>query len=423
MRRAGVFLVLLAQAACSRRDGGHDEPLPLLRVSTYRGLEPMGPTVTDSTTRHLMNLVYTPLLRHFRELTRSGSAVRLMRREDSPLSSQELSSAMRHPKLISAHPDEQGVTLAFTNKEIADTIQLDFVGCHLLDLGPYEQESFTEKKMVLRRRVPGTGPARIQVQSMSEEEEWRLLLGGSIDVLPVASPSHLTYLRSIPSLKVVPVKDPGSIALIFLTTSAGVPDARARRGMSLALRRRAIAEVVTGEQEDAVPTEEDLEEARRLLAAAGIDSNRRRELGLLYHSESTDFERAAMVVQHQLAPLGVDVTIVPVNDHKTFRERVLGEAFHAYILFGGNVKRYWYQLESGAPGNMSRYSSPEFDAAARAGDEPLAKRIVERDSPLTPLYYIREGAAARRDLCGIKPEVTRLDWLAGVHRCTPGELE
>jgi ABC-type transport system substrate-binding protein len=253
---------------------------------------------------------------------------------------------------------------------------------------------------------------------MTEEEEWRRFLAREVDLVPHASTSHLQYLRDVPSVKIVPVTEPWSTALFFNLRRQPTADPRVRRLISLALRRRSIASMFTGEPQDAISAEEDLPRAQAILAEVSPP-----ELTLLMYESSSEYQRVGLVIQEQLAQINVRVKLKAVGRGEF--ERAWRGGDYDCLLFGGGIEpRYWRLLQTGSPANVLGYSNPEFDDAAARKDVEAATRILAQDVPLTPLYVVREGVAMDRRFCGAHPRITSdYSWLARVHVCKEGEVE
>lgn len=393
----------------------------ILRVSTHFGLEPMRPVTRDTMTRNLQELVYVSHRAHFRSVRASGRHAYLTRRPDSPLGAEALAAAVRHPELLAARADGDVVELTFSTDDAAQSVGLED---NLLDLGPYEPASFEPGRLSLRRRSRGPGPDRIEVLHFTAEEEWRRFLAREVDVVPFASPTHLRYLRDVGSVTVKRMEEPVQVALWMDARSSNLGDVRLRRAIALGLRRGPLAQVVNADPMTAVAAPEDVAVARALVEEVSRELGGRPWFTLHVYEGSSDLQRAALVIEEQLAGIGVEVRLVPVAPDAHAALMRTGGEFDALLFWGGYDRRYWRGLVSSQLGgyNFVGYASPEFDAAAEAGDEARARDILERDVPMTPLYHVNEGVAIDRSICGARPRVMYdLTWLAQLRRCGPGE--
>jgi ABC-type oligopeptide transport system substrate-binding subunit len=289
---------------------------------------------------------------------------------------------------------------------------------------PFEVESSSTDELRLRRHPGrGTGIETIDVLNMpSEEEEWRRFLAREVDLVPLTTPSHLQYLKEIPSIRIVKSTDVASGALIFHVQNSPVSDQRVRKAISLALRRKAIAQTVTGVGDYAYGEPEDLEQARAIVAQLQAEGSMPGKIRLLAPATSTDFQRAALVIEEQLVALGFDVQTraVPADEIEKIVE---DGGFDMLVFYGTYAQANWgiFQL----PGDQfTAYHSAEFDAAASRHAAAEVEEILRRDLPLTPLYHVNQGIAVDRRFCNVHPRaMDDLSWLGDIHLCSPEEDE
>ncbi len=256
----------------------------------------------------------------------------------------------------------------------------------------------------------------------SEDEEWRRFLAREVDLVPSTTPSHLQYLREVPSVRIVNVINPISAAVIFRVHGSVVADVRVRQAISMALRRRAIAQTVTGEPEAAYPANEDLDAAKTLadrLRAEGVMPS---SIRLYAPDSSTDFQRAALVVGEQLASIGVQVHAKALSLEELQKAMNDGD-FDILVFDGGFGEGDWPVLQL-PDGRYTGYRSAEFDDAAARHDAAGVTAVLQRDLPETPLYWINQGVAVDRRICWVHPQsMIDLTWLADIHLCSPEENE
>jgi ABC-type oligopeptide transport system substrate-binding subunit len=419
-RVRGITLSVVACTLASCSGGGKVHPphadRPLL-VSTHKGLRQMTPGVTESMTANLRELVYKPCADYFASARPEGSTVTLALAPGTKASAAELAAQLRADRLVGADArDEKTIVARFADAAAAEGATLDTLW---LGTGAFDVAGFKENEVLTLRRInPGPGFTSIEVYNVAtEEEEWRRFLADQVDLVPSITTQQETYLREDPTVRIVPFSRPPTAALFFRTDRPQVGDPAVRRALSLALDRRAIASVVNGDPATALSVREDLPEARQILEGLGYGPDRPLALKIWLNSESTDFHRAALVIEQQLAILNVSVdfevrTATEIQKH-------LDDPFDAIVFFGGWEQNYLMMLPF-----LAKYSSPEVDAAFAAGDHEKARSILEHDMPLTPLYRIEQAVAADRDICNIHPTtITDPLWLADVRPCAAGEAE
>ena len=379
-----------------------------MRVSTHFGLEE-GP---NSFLAHLSNLTDIPLAEHFIRIEPQGSRVFLFRAARSSLSPNQLAMAMALRGQVAAHPMAEGVVVEMVDPGAAAMVRLTDKG-----LKRYEKTSFEPgRRLELTRCLSGAGPHKIVVRNVTQDEEWRLLLAREVDLVPVLSPSYLRYLRDV-SVRIVPVSTLTPAALAF-RVRAPSPTANGdlRRAISRGILRQALVESIDGNQAEAVKMDEDRGEARRGLERLGIHAGARRSLRLFFDESVADFRRVALVIEQQLAPLGIVLDIQALGFDALLDALEKGN-FDMILHRVGLEKRYWSWLRAAAG-----YDSPKFKEATEQGDDAAAHTILEWDLPLTPLYLMHEGVVLDNYFCGAAPmTVTDLSWLAAVHPCKPGE--
>jgi ABC-type transport system substrate-binding protein len=419
-RVRGITLSVVACTLASCSGGGKARPhavdKPLL-VSTHKGLQEMTPRVSESMTANLRDLVYTPCAEYFASARAEGSTVTLALAPGIKASAPELASKLRGDGLVGAEArDDRTIVARFSDAASAEGAAIDTLW---LGAGPFEIAEFKENEVLaLRRLKPGPGFARIEVRNVAtEEEEWRRFLANQVDLVPSISTQQEIYLREDPTVRIVPFSRPPTTALIFRTDRPQVGDPAVRRALSLALDRRAIASVVNGDPSTALPVREDLTEARKILADLGYGHDRPLALKIWLASETSDFQRAGLVIEQQLAVLDVSVDFEVMT--ATEIQSRLSDPFDAIVFFGGWEPNYAATITF-----LAKYSNPDVEAAFAAGDNEKGRSILEHDMPLTPLYRIEQAVAADRDLCNIHPTmISNPLWLADVRPCAAGEAE
>jgi len=381
----------------------------------------MTSTVQESNTAHLVELVYPgPLSEVVDRIVVDGVNVELELRAERRGGAAELAAVFRHPDMRGLVVRGDAVVVTMASEASARSINLDQ---HLLDNGPFKVAESVSGRLRLERRDDRAGIECIEViDHASSDIEWRRLMASEIDMLPFASAAAVTRLVEVPSLRAVAFAEPSTIGLWFGLKQGAAVDWHVRRAISLTLRRGALAMMITGDRSFAEDVEEDLEEARRLLADVRKNSAPL-SISIYVAAVEHELQRAALVVQQQLAAVGIDLRIelVPVEE---LGRRMLEGGFEIVIHYVGWRPDHWHYLRTGSPTNLLGYSSPEFDAWAAAGDEPSVRRILSRDVPVTPLYRRAQGVVVSRAFCNVHPVVSHdLTWLKDVRLCAPGEVD
>jgi ABC-type transport system substrate-binding protein len=404
-------LVAVLAASCSQDGGPSSIDEAPLRLGTSWTLAPLTATTTGTFTRHLVELVFQPALDEpFARLERRGLEVRLTPRDG--FDPTPLVPLFAHPDLRAVRRDGAAVVLTFADEAAAASISL--ASTIILD-GPYAVDAESAERIVLARRR-GDGPSTIEAHNFATEDEvWRQLMAGRIDLITTTGASEQAHLAEVPSLRIVPVAEPSQMALWMNCERGPMADVALRRMVSLALRREPLAMAVNGDVRLAIDVHEDFEEARFGLTLRPIE----RPLRLVAYRG--DGDRAALVVEQQLAAAGLPV-VAEMLDGPQLQQALTNGDFDLLLFFGMYSPRVWPVLQSGSPRNISHYANPAFDAALAAGDDEAMRRIAEQDVPFTPLYVIPEAAVVRRTWCNLRPRVSfDLRWLADVHPCAPGE--
>lgn len=378
----------------------------------------MESTVTDTMTANLKELVYGPMSTYFDGITVAGDTVRLHVKPSTSLDPQQLSLLVEN-RAIDRRSTEPGFVILHFRSAAAARMTLDSTW---LPIGPYRPADTSDGTVLLERRIAGDGAAQIQVIPVpSEEEEWRRFIAGELDLLPYVQPNAVRYLSQVPSVRVVPFSVHLDACLWFRVDVGPASDVRIRRAIAGAVRRGPLAASVTQEPMDAFRVPEDIDVSQALLQEAGFSVEHPLYLRLLVYAGQPDFVRAALVLQQQLAVVGVVLRVEAV-EVDALQERLARRDFDILLFTGDTSSRTWPNLVRGSPGNFVGYDSDSFETAVAAGDEATGRAVLERDLPLTPLFVVQDAVAVRAGLCGVHPEKSvEFSWLAHVHPCKPGE--
>jgi hypothetical protein len=396
--------VVVVSGACSAPPETHAIDTSTLRVSTSRGLAPISATVTSGATRHLIDLVLVPARAQFESIAPVAAGWRLIPRKGS--SAAELANKIRHERLRSVTVVDEAIDVELAPGP--DPSLADF----LLDIGPFQQDSFEPGRLVLHRRVPGDIRVIEVLAVGSEDEEWRRFLAREVDLIPHLSSGAMEYLREVPSVRIVRYERRRPIALHFGLTSPTLGDSGVRRSVAARLNRTAIALYATGQANNAIATRSQANE--RPLSGS---------VRLIFPKAALDQRKAALVVEQQLVEMGFTVSLEPL-DIPQLMAAVENQSFDVFIFEGSHEPRHHQRFTTGSDFNITKYSNAAYDDAVQRGDAAIATQILETDMPLTPLYMEAEAVAVDRRFCGVRPVASHdYSFLAEIRPCAEGETE
>jgi oligopeptide transport system substrate-binding protein len=221
-----------------------------------------------------------------------------------------------------------------------------------------------------------------------------------------------------PALRITPRI--GTHFLMFNVTRAPFQDARVRRALALALDRRQLVERVlrTGETparalvypvaggyEPAGQLEESLDEARRLLAAAGFPEGRGfPAVEYLYNTSERNREVAEAIQQMWRRHLGIAITLRNEEWKVFLQTRTQGHyqvARAGWLCFCPEPLELYELVLGDSPGNETKWKHAGFDAKYWQARGTLADaprralyaeldRILHDEMPIVPFaYYTR----------------------------------
>jgi ABC-type transport system substrate-binding protein len=152
----------------------------------------------------------------------------------------------------------------------------------------------------------------------------------------------------------------------------------------------------------------DPKKAKELLAEAGYSNERPVELELWLSSEGDQYSRMSQMIQQDLAAVGVEAKLNPVN-YSVFNPAVSKRHGVAFSIYG------WFQdypdpsdfldvlfssksISDVESNNLTFYSSPEADKLMEEADEETnpgkrmdlyaqAEMVIVDDAPIVPLVY------------------------------------
>lgn len=306
---------------------------------------------------------------------------------------------------------------------------------HPVGTGPYRLVRSSGGAKLELRAFEGhwRGPApeaEVQILFGDAANTVTALAAGKVDLLANLPLGDIPLVEAAPCCRVASRTALAVAYLGVLMTRRPLADLRVRRAIDLALDRRALVERLLRGQGNAVgqlvspqvfgyvsdiePIERNVEEARRLLAQAGLAR------GLDVVLETTPGRAAeGEMIGAQLAEVGVRVTVAERSweDLNTRRSggqvsfllggiaSVSGDAsdvFDGYLHSRGDARGY-------GQSNFLRYENPEFDSLVeRSGQIAVmgqrqailqqAMRVAMADLPMIPLWIANRVYAIRREI-------------------------
>jgi peptide/nickel transport system substrate-binding protein len=245
--------------------------------------------------------------------------------------------------------------------------------------------------------------AQVFVRLAAPATQLAALESGELHVMQALSAADAERLTSSEVVNVVPTPGVG----IFQTAvfNERIPDKRVRQAFMYGVDRQALMDVVLkgqgrlvnqsiigpewAEYDDLNQYAYDPERAKELLAEAGWDASQ--TLDLIWEQGVQAIELCAPVFQQQMAEIGVQVTLTPL-DEAAFEQRVLEEMDFDLAWFGGgaygldpDVSSTYYACANWTPngGNTTHYCNEELDElfiAGRGTPETEERREIYHDA-------------------------------------------
>lgn len=265
------------------------------------------------------------------------------------------------------------------------------------------------------------------------------LRGGEVDWVLAIAPQNFQALDEDPDIVVDTAPQLSYDYMGVNLTREPFDDARVRQAMSYALDREELCEagffglcetvqgpVGSGSPWDFnyEPYDQDLEQARSLLADAGYPDGF--EMELLPTTQYGETVRAAQVLQAQLAEIGIDASI-NAPEWSEWLELEANFMYDAYICnWNGLIdadQYYYLQHRTGQVFNFTGYSNPEFDELVDEGRSmsdfearyPIyeeADQILVDDAPYIYMYNKQEIRAYAPHVKGfvVRPDQANNFW-------------
>ena len=229
--------------------------------------------------------------------------------------------------------------------------------------------------------------AQVFVRMAAPATQLAALESGELHVMQALSASDAERLADSTVVEIVPTPGVG----IFQTAimNERITDKRVRQAFMYGTDRASIMDVVLrgegrlvhqtiigpewAQYDDLNTYAYDPDQARALLEEAGWDSSQ--PLVLIWESGFQAIELAAPVFQQQMAEIGVDVTLTPL-DEAAFEKRVLEDMDFDLAWFGGgaygldpDVSSSYYACANWTPngGNTTHYCNEELDSLFEQG--------------------------------------------------------
>jgi peptide/nickel transport system substrate-binding protein len=265
------------------------------------------------------------------------------------------------------------------------------------------------------------------------------LRGGEVDWVLAIAPQSFESLQEDPDIVVATAPQLSYDYLGINLTREPFTDVRVRQAIAYALDREQLCEAgffglcdtlqePVGEGSpwnfDYRPYDQDIEQAKQLLADAGYPDGF--EMELLPTTQYGETVRAAQVLQQQLAEIGIEATI-NAPEWSEWLELEGNFQYDAYICnWNGLIdadQYYFLQHHSDQVFNFTGYSNPEFDQLVEEGrsisdfDERYniyeqANQILVDDAPYVYMYNKEEIRAYSPEVQGfvVRPDQANNFW-------------
>lgn len=211
---------------------------------------------------------------------------------------------------------------------------------------------------------------------------------GELDVVLNVSPNRLAWLQEHMPDELRRTSSLGIRYLIINTKRAPFTDVRVRKALSIALDREIIATRILKDGSEAAygivpstmpaygknsalfqnqPYAQRLEEAKKLLAAAGFSARKPLRFTLDYQNVE-DGRRVAVALQSMWRSIGADVQLTTTgfeSKDSSMRNGDFDVSWFSFYAPYSDATAFLYLLEANNSRNYSQYSNPEFDEMLR----------------------------------------------------------
>jgi peptide/nickel transport system substrate-binding protein len=307
-----------------------------------------------------------------------------------------------------------------------------YLSDHTMGSGPYQLESWEKSQQIVMTPNPHWPTPlvlkRIVMRIIKEASVRRLQLEkGDLDLIEDIPVDQLKALAVAPGVKVV---DEPSFFVTYLylnNTHKPLDDVKVRQAISYAVDYKGIIDGILlgqgvqmrgdvpiglwGHDNNAMQYTYDPDKAKALLAQAGVSNV---TLGYLYAKTDPNWENIGLVLQQNLAPLGIKIEMQE-NAYPTMRDKLNKGDFD---IAAGNwtpdyadpsmFMNFWFDSKlHGLPGNRAFYTNPKVDELIRAAEiQPTeearlklydeAQKITVEQAPYVLLFQ-RNFQFAMRD--------------------------
>ncbi|MDQ7908891.1 ABC transporter substrate-binding protein [Phytohabitans sp. ZYX-F-186] len=283
----------------------------------------------------------------------------------------------------------------------------DYLADHDAGSGPYKLESFERGVSLTLSRFDQYWGAKPEADKVvmqvvpSASDQVALLKNGDIDIAAELPSASLKELTSADGVTIHASKSNQQVNLMMNNAVGPTADVNVRRAISYAVPYDAIAANVYGGyadgpsgpiptgmpgfDEDAALYKEDLDAAKRALAAS--DHAGAFSIPLTYDNSVTGYEEIAIAVQQALGKIGITVETKPVTTAQMNEAFFSGktELFIFSALSWVNNPSYHLDLywATGSYGNKISYTNTQVDSVKEkafqqpVGSEPFKAEVAE----------------------------------------------
>jgi len=406
-----LALGALTSGGCANDGGRADQPPVVLRVAATGMMGRFEPApVMEGAAAAAIELTHELASERTTISRRSELELVLSPSPSSGLTAQQIAATTRFEGIVDVRLDTDSQVLV----RFSDAAhRADFETYGMLDRGPFRIEDPNARPVRLLRRGKSAIDV-IEILDTTTQEQWRLMHGRKLDVLPVVGEPDRAELGALPSVRTVDIDTASVFALYFNLDSKVVSRAETRRAIVRALDRRAIAATVCGSHRCDVEVPD---------PPGPSDASLPPQLTMMVMPGNDNYRRAAEAVRHQLRAAGVAVDLREIDtttDAKLFDSPVSAMTVTSWSRAPDSYG--WFMSPSTGGFALTGYANPDYDRAVAQGDLDTARRLLERDVPVAPLLHMRYFAVIDNRFCGdAHPTATSWRWLADLRPCEPGE--
>jgi Bacterial extracellular solute-binding proteins, family 5 Middle len=413
LRGTAAALVFLLAACGGTGDDRADEIV--FRVGATAGLSELLPTpATAGSAAAAIDLVFDFADAHVEDQRVDGNRIVLRRLSRSPLTADELASAIWAQGLVSARalgPDR--IEAVFDDAASAAASVQPFGLA--FRVGPFRVESQRRGRVRLHRQGRSAIDV-IEIVEVSSSDEWRKFMARELDVMSSSPNLYRDEFAGMGSVRLLDIPATTSAALFFNVRYPALADARVRRRIASGLNRPAIARVASGDASSAAAPVAGAPEAEVAMPA---------RLSLLVLKDDSTLLLAASVLRHQLDRLHIAIDVKPLSLEEFIATTTQGRQQLVLLPLPNGNRRYGRFLSPGPDTpTHTAFADAEYDAAVGRGDFAAAQAILDRELPATALYERRSFAAVDARFCGdVTPSDISWRWMAALHLCQNEEAE